>query len=170
MAEASAEFAGAHRQPRLAGDRKEALVGLKQRMCGLRGGFVPQTRLLTRVAAEEPLAQRGEQFFGDRAAVLDRLVRQAAAAVDRPVGADRPRGAAFDTPAAVAAAVFGERAVVSVQFDRGDDRPDQASGAQTRMDEQRMPPLPAEPGLHGPPFFEYGARVDERAPFASKVV
>src|SRR3954471_11026064 len=80
--------------------RLEVLLGARP------GEAVPRTDELAVVAAVYAVADEGAQLFRDRALVLDREIRDAAARVELVGAADRPGRAHIDAALATAAAVF----------------------------------------------------------------
>src|SRR3970282_1121447 len=109
-------------------------------------------------AAELPRAELALERRSDRAAVLDREVRNAAPRIEDIRRSERPCRAGVETGAAGAAAV-GER-LVEVERGRGQQHADQEPRAQVRVEQHGVLADPAQPRPRGEITLENGARVD----------
>ena len=103
--------------------------------------------LLADVAAEDPVAEVRSQLARDRAALLDRLKRDARWRVDRVRGDDRARRAAIETDAA-ASAVLGQW-LVGLEVEIEQQLAEHDPGAVPGHDDAGVLAVPAEPGAGG---------------------
>src|SRR4029077_1050807 len=119
---------------------------------------VPRARLLADVASEDPVLERRAQLDRDRAPVLDRQVREAAARIHRVAGTKRA-GRTGGVAARAAAAVGGGRGH-GVEREVGEELGEEEVGSRLAVEDERVLADPPEPGPHRPFALEDRPGVD----------
>src|SRR6185295_13052773 len=125
------------------------------------GEAVPRTDELAVVAAVHAVADKGAQLLRDRALVLDREVRDAAARIELVGAADRLRRAHVD--AALAGAAPVRLFLVDWKWEIAVDLAQEKPRASLSIEEQRVLPAPPDSGARSELDLEHRRRVGEHA-------
>ena len=122
---------------------------------------IPGAYVLAGIATKEPVVESSFHGFGyQQFFELDRIVRNALAAVDHFILLDRI-GRARVYATAAGAAIVARKGDVVLQFEIYYEGGDKEKGSRLSVEQIAALPDPAQTASHGPASFEYGRAVDE---------